>query len=440
MSAVFTGYAQGLGAQVLERVSHANNLAIPPVRNPPIIVHPHLLKAITPLLPYGKPPAFTLPQQAEAVQSSTSDCHVLVVMPTGSGKSLSFFAAPLLMPTKMFIVVTPLVALTNDMSRRLASTGIEGGKWSNRIDPFTARLIVVSAHQAGTQDFFLWARTNSARIQRLFVDEAHHIYTSDDYRGCFRLFDMLTELGKPLTFLSATVFPRSVPYLCERMKIDPGLLIQIRAPTTRPNLRIRVTKCQDFNSMLSSVKTLFESINLPSQDRGLIFCTKVDHCRAVAGFLGIDHYVAKLKPTKEENSEERLRLESQWREGVLPHHRWMVATLCFGQGIDFASVRWVIHLEVRNVMLYSQEIGRAGRDGNLAFVQTFYTRLPTLADRASGHDHEGVGSMIEYLETSRCRNLTLGVLDNVEHCCAALGGVLCDNCEDISLVSLLNCC
>jgi len=435
MSTIFTGYAQGLSAQVLQRVAHIDNTATPPAQNPSIMVHPGLLQTIQPLLPYGKPLAFTSAQQAEAIQSCTSDFHVLVVMPTGSGKSLAFFAAPLLMPNKMFIVITPLVPLTNDMSRRLASTRIEGGKWSPSTNPFSAQLVLVSAHQAGTTNFFLWAKTNSSRISRLFVDEAHHIFTSDGYRSCFQVFDMLTELGKPITFLTATIFRHSIPYLCERMRINPSLLIQIRAPTARPNLCISVTKCEDFDSMLDSVKTLFESIQLPAEDRGLIFCTTIHDCKIVAKSLGIDFYVAKLKPVQDENIEERLRLEAQWREGILSQHRWMVATLCFGQGVDFAGVRWVIHLEVRNLMTYAQEIGRAGRDGNLAFVRTFYTRPPLLADRSSPHDHEGVNFMIEYLEVQRCRRLTLGAFDDVAHCCVALGGQLCDYCEDISLVS-----
>jgi superfamily II DNA helicase RecQ len=435
MLTLFTGYAQGLGSQLLRRVGYVDQSTSQPNRSLTVTVHPRLLFAIKSLLPYEHPPGFTIPQQAEAIQSCMVDAHVLVVMPTGSGKSLAFFAAPLLVPNKMFIVVTPLIALTNDMLRRLAATGIRGGKWTNSLDPFTTQLVIVSAHQAGTSEFFFWAKTNDQRIQRLFLDEAHHIYTSDEYRDCFKLFDMLTELGKPITFLSATIFPHSVPHLCERMKIDPALLIHIRAPTARPNLKIRVTKCSDSSSMVDGVESLFKSIHLEREDRGLIFCTSTTNCKMIANRLHIDYYIAKLKPQEDQNLDERSRLESQWRDGALPQHRWIVATLCFGQGVDFSGVRWVIHVELRNLMNYSQEIGRAGRDGRLAHVHAFYTHLPRLTDRSSAHDHEGVNFMIDYLEIRRCRRLSLGKFDLHAHSCTALGAPLCDICEDMAVVS-----
>jgi superfamily II DNA helicase RecQ len=427
-------YAQGLSSQVLRRLSYTQDPS--PAPSFPFFVHPNVLDVLRPLLPYGQKPRFTCPQQADAIQSCTSNSHVLIVMPTGSGKSLAFFSAPLLMPDKMFLVVTPLVALTNDMSRRLASTQIEGGKWSTSLNPFTTQLVLVSAHQAGTTDFFLWAKNNTARIHRIFIDEAHHIITSDNYRECFKLFDMLTELGKPITFLTATLFDRSIPRLCERMRIDPALLLQIRACTSRPNVKIQVTRCIDSDTVLDKIKGLFQAIELSSTERGLVFCTTIANCKLVARTLGIDYYVATLKPQEEENMQERARLEAQWRDGITPAHRWMVATLCFGQGIDFPGVRWIIHMETRNLLTYAQEIGRAGRDGNTAYAHLFYTRLPMLTDTPIRQDHEGYQEMIEYLESSQCRRLTLGKLDPVAFSCAALSAELCDNCQAATLVYL----
>jgi superfamily II DNA helicase RecQ len=84
---------------------------------------------VRPLLPPGPTPTFSSPEQAEALQSNTTDRHVLFIAATGSGKSLVFLSAPLLYPEKLFIVITPLVALTDDLARRLAATSITGGKW-----------------------------------------------------------------------------------------------------------------------------------------------------------------------------------------------------------------------------------------------------------------------------------------------------------------------
>jgi superfamily II DNA helicase RecQ len=111
--------------------------------------------------------------------------------------------------------------------------------------------------------------------------------------------------------------------------------------------------------MMSAVETLFQSIHLRPESRGLIFCTSIANCKTIAKLLDIDYYVAKIKPQEDENADERSHLESQWRDGLLPYHRWMVATLCFGQGINFESVRWVIHVKVKSLMNYAQEIGQA---------------------------------------------------------------------------------
>ena len=436
ISTTFVEYAQGIGSHVLRRIGYVDNATSKLSPHTDIMVHPNTLPAIKRLLPYDKPLSYTIPQQAEAIQSSLGNDHVLVVMPTGSGKSLAFFAAPLLLPAKMFVLITPLIALTNDMSRRLAATGIQGGKWSNHLDPFTSQLVIVSAHQAGTTDFCLWAKLNLSRIHRFFIDEAHHIFTSDDYRNCFRLFGMLTELGKPITFLTATIFPHSVPHLCERMSIDRSLLLEIRAPTVRPNIKITMTQCTDFGSMMVAVKTLVRSIDLGEQDRGLVFCTSIANCKTIAKLLDVDYYIAKIKEDEEENQAERSRLHNQFRQGILPRDRWMVATLCFGQGVDIPGVRWVIHVEVRCLMNYGQEIGRAGRDGELAYATTFYTHLPYLTDRSTPGDHEGVSFMIECLRTKRCRWLSIGRLDISMHSCAAIGAAWCDNCEVMSKVRL----
>ena len=81
----------------------------------PLIVHPLLASRIQPLFPGTKPFSFTSHQQVERVQSCLTSNLIMTIMPTGSRKSLAFFRAPLLNPSRMFIVVTPFVALTNGM-------------------------------------------------------------------------------------------------------------------------------------------------------------------------------------------------------------------------------------------------------------------------------------------------------------------------------------
>ncbi|KAG1744239.1 hypothetical protein EDB19DRAFT_1827120 [Suillus lakei] len=87
------------------------------ISSPHLTVNPNLIDTLRPLFPGNPMPSFTSPQQVELMQSCLTNEHILCVMPTGSSKSLAFFVAPLLHPHGLFIVITPLIALTEDMAR-----------------------------------------------------------------------------------------------------------------------------------------------------------------------------------------------------------------------------------------------------------------------------------------------------------------------------------
>ncbi|KAG2110393.1 uncharacterized protein F5147DRAFT_652003 [Suillus discolor] len=136
-------------------VNHAASIGVSKmISSPHLAVDPKLLDTLWPLFLRNPNPSFTSSYQAEPMQSCLTNEHVLCVMPTGSGKSLAFFAAPLIHPRALFIVITPLVALTEDMAQWLATTHIEGGQYPHIQNILTAQIMIVSAHQAGTDDFF----------------------------------------------------------------------------------------------------------------------------------------------------------------------------------------------------------------------------------------------------------------------------------------------
>lgn len=357
-------------------------------------------------------------------------------MPTGSGKSLAFFAAPILFPDKLFVVITPLVALTEDLSRRLASMPIKGGSYKVLQDVLSAQLVIISAHQAGTDRFFHWAKSMKTQIKRIFIDEAHHTYTSDDYRDCFKLFREITRLGIPITFLSATIAPHSVSRLCSAMDIPPHLLRVIRAPLSRPNIRYTVMKVPD-GSVITAFQQVFNSIELGADDRGIIYCTRLDLIMELSKLLGIPYYTSKLLPDIDDraNGDEKTHRFQAWRDGEDAKNRWMLATLCFGEGIDFPRVRYVIHVEVRNMLCFLQESGRLGRDGKPSHSMVLYSYLPQLRDDRRD-PHTGVQAMREFLTAENCRRLAFSEFDPDVHSCAAnSANLLCDRCEAIANVS-----
>ena len=428
----WTSILQGFGSSLISYISStfpASSSSVPQ-QLPPLIVHPQLASRVCPLFPGTREFSFSSYQQAELVQSCLTNEHVLAVMPTGSGKSLAFFAAPLLNPSSMFIVVTPFVTLTEDMCRRLAAYPITGGKWSSNTSPFDAQLVVVPAHEAGTSRFFQWAHANSERIRRVFLDEAHHIFVSDSYRPCFKLFHLLTRLKKPITFLTATMPTHSIPALCKAMMIHPFLLRIIRAPVSRPNVGYSVIHVNESRLVEKTVE-VFRSISLRPNERGVIYTTSIAFTHEVAQKLSIPAYTSRILPDEQSNKEEKSRRFLAWRSGKTP---WVAATICFGEGVDFPSVRYAIIVEPREMLSFLQESGRLGRDSIASQSITIWSTAPP-PPPADDPDHCGKRSMAVFLQTTSCRRLAFQQFDPGVHSCASSSdNVLCDFCQGLSKV------
>jgi superfamily II DNA helicase RecQ len=362
---------------------------------------------------------------------------VFGILETGAGKSVSFFGAPFLLPKKCFIVVSPLVALTQDLAPRLLQFGIRGGVFGqHEIDSSTAQLVIVSAHKAGTDKFYDWAMTYPirSRLHRIFIDEAQKILTDKDYRQCFKLFWRLIEIGVPVTCLSGSLMPRSMPLILNALEIrDPSLVDEIRRYTGRPNLKYVIEKLDDDKNMLPSIKQLQEqeSKKFKGGDRGIIFVSTHVRAAEVQKMLGCPMYTGRL------SSEEREDAVKRWKEGIEPSDRWMVATEAFGQGVDYAHVRCTIHDNPKALLNYVQETGRAGRDRLPAICHTVWSMLPYIKEK-DGPDHEGRADMARLLPTTGCIRLSFAPLDRVAHSCIALDAQLCSNCEKSSKVCIFS--
>lgn len=438
MGSHFSQWGQELGSQIMHQITSVTARPMPEIA--PIVVLPTTRAALSLLYPASTRPSFTMPEQAELVQSSLGVDHVLGVLPTGSGKTLAYFLPALMSPKALFVVVSPLNALTADLVRRTSETRIRAEQWRHQVkSSLDAQIIYASAHHAGTDEFYRFVNSHNYRLQRVFIEEAHHLYTSDGYRSCFRLFELLTRLGKPITFLSATIFPRSLPLLCKIMSIPVESIREIRATTSRPNIQYSVQFVKKPKDMMRELESKVAGITLSPDERGLIYCTRKADCRAISEALNIPFYVSDVVQgdgpvIARENDEEKTLHSSCWRAGETDSSRWMVATLCFGQGIDYPHVRWAIHYEVRNLMNFSQESGRVGRDGEPAYSHVIWSYLPPL-DSGLEQDHEGVVDMRDFLTTKTCRRLPLGNFDNRRHSCIALKlALLCDNCSALATV------
>ncbi|KAJ3848190.1 hypothetical protein EV368DRAFT_86897 [Lentinula lateritia] len=147
-----------MGVQILKYIQHSRD--IPSYNNPRRpSVHPAAQLALKAVLRRKCNPSigFSSAVQAELVNSVGSSLHIFGIIKTGVRKSVAFFGAPFLFPRCLVVVVSPLIALTQDLRRRLLETGLNGGIWNEEpIDIHIAQLVLVSAHMAGTDEFHNW--------------------------------------------------------------------------------------------------------------------------------------------------------------------------------------------------------------------------------------------------------------------------------------------
>lgn len=136
-----------------------------------------------------------------------------------------------------------------------------------------------------------------------------------------------------------------------------------------------------------------------------------------------------------QNADLKKKLQDTWYEGNNNHERWMIATMGFGQGIDFPTVRYVIHYDVHGLMHFVQKSGCGGRDGSPCESHVFYTELLSTTANSDQIDHIGIGDMNTFLQTSVCRRLALYAVDGIAHSCASLMDAhLYDQCQKVAKV------
>ena len=309
------------------------------------------------------------PGQAEAVGAALSDHDALVVMPTGSGKSLCY-QLPALMREDLTIVVSPLVALMRDQAwavHRIAPgkvTLINSQRSHNgnaeamaRVRRGEVRLLYVAPERFASPAF---ARMLASVDVGLFVvDEAHCVSEwGHDFRpDYFRLADIAAGVGaRSVMALTATATPRVADDIAGRLRLrDP---LRVATGFDRPNLSFAVVRCggaRDKEQRL--VAALSEAAARPA----IVYAGTRGATEKLAGILsraldcGVVAYHAGMRP------EQRGTAQEQFMTG---RAEVIVATNAFGMGIDKSDVRTVCHASVPSSLeAYYQEAGRAGRDG-----------------------------------------------------------------------------
>ncbi len=313
--------------------------------------------------------------QEAVCQAALEGRDVLLVMPTGAGKSLCY-QLPGIVRRGTTLVISPLIALMEDQSSKLAALGFRAERIHSGMDRGDSRATCV-AYLKGELDFLFIAPERMKvpgfpemlarrKPQLIAVDEAHCISQwGHDFRPDYRVLGQHLEALRPapIMALTATATPIVQDDIVRQLHLDHA--VRFIHGFRRHNLAIESVETPvperpaRIAALLAAAERRPAIVYAPTRKRSEELAAILrEQFRAAAYHAGMD-------------PEDRERVQRDFLGGRL---EIVVATTAFGMGIDKANVRTVIHAAMPGTLEgYYQEIGRAGRDGEPSRAVLLYS-------------------------------------------------------------------
>ncbi|MDH4263484.1 MAG: ATP-dependent DNA helicase [Spirochaetia bacterium] len=385
------------------------------------------------------------PLQEEAIDAILKKRDVLMILPTGGGKSLCY-QLPSLIMGGVTIVISPLLALMHDQVTALLNLDISAGMISSLQDNNEVEEVYDQLLTGKLKLIYVAPeRLKSSRFLNLLlqidinffvIDEAHCVSEwghefREDYRRLYILRENFPEIG--IATFTATATPKVQTDITTNLKLNQPEIF--RGPVFRSNMEVLATyRNQDGRNQLLGI------IDRHPHENGIIYTFTRNAAESTADFLqkqGIKAlaYHAGLSPAAR---------QSAYHDFVHDEINIIVATVAFGMGIDKSNIRFIIHLSLpKTIENYYQEIGRAGRDGLPCRVYLLFSISDKMQRKAlidqldespyKVHAYAQLEAMSKYAESEDCRHLQLANYFKDPHAKDLVScKTLCDNCLDLN--------
>lgn len=355
--------------------------------------------------------------QEEIINNVSNNNDVLVLMPTGGGKSLCY-QIPALLRKGVGIVVSPLISLMEDQVAALKLQGIRAAYYNSSLSSEESRQVLSQLHKEQLDLLYIAPErlVSNAFLERLqdcqlalfAIDEAHCISQwGHDFRPEYAELGQLKSIfpDVPVIALTATADQQTRLDIIAKLNYQPQIYI---ASFNRPNIHYRVLSKNNPN------KQLIQFLESQPSQAGIVYCGTRN---------GVDKVTLKLQEHGIQARAYHAGLPYSERREVQSLFRYdridiVVATVAFGMGIDKPNVRFVVHYDLpKTIESYYQETGRAGRDGLPAQALLLYdpadsarlrSWVAAIEDAAQLRvETNKLNHMVAFAEASHCRRQIL---------------------------------